>query len=1328
MVDHGNLTAYLHAFYEQFDVNASEIVLQQASFTFDAFVEEVYPPLLRGGKVVIAQKELVREIYSLAEYIQQKQVSFISVSPQLLNELNKYQNHDSSNRLESIRVYISGGDVLKVEYVDALLKTGRVYNTYGPTEGTVCASYYQCKGTEQSGVPIGKPIANYQIYILDQSSGLQPIGVPGELCIIGAGVTRGYLNRPELTAERFVNYKLQATNYKQIKNNKKQKKDKKDNKETKEQLPQMGAAPYVGEIHESPFSPKHPSGIQLYRSGDLARWLPDGNIEFLGRIDRQVKIRGYRIETGEIESCLLRHVAVDEVVVIVRESKGGDKALCAYYVLESARHGDFNPKEYLGQFLPDYMIPSFFIKLETIPLTPNGKIDRKALSQYQPANIQSQIYIAPRNEIEEKIIDIWAAILETQKGAIGIDDDFFHLGGHSLKAIQAVSRIHKELDVKIELAKMFSAPTVRQIGAIIKTGSGQCYKAVEKAEEREYYPLSSLQERMFILHRIEEGQTAYNIFNVLKVEGIINKQRLDAAFKTLIRRHESLRTTFKMVQGKPVQQIHPTVEFKIDYLEAAEKEVTPVIEACNSPFDLEKAPMLRAGLIRLTHKTPVTPGEVSPVTPGEVSPVTPGEVSPVTPGGVSPVTPGGEENHLLLFNMHHIISDGTSVGILVREFLDLYEGSREPAELRLQYRDFSQWQSSKEGRGITDKQEIYWQQQFAGEQPVLDMPTDYQRPTMQSFRGAARVFTGAPGLKQRLETQARQTGTTLFMVLMTAYNIVLANYARQEDIVVGTPVSGRRHADFENLIGLFINVLAIRNTPRKEKLVGDFLEEVKGNTLRAFENQEYPFGELVEKLDPGKKIGRNPIYDVELLLQNFEMPVMETEGLRFTPYETELTNTQVDITLTIIETTGTLTFTLNYCTDLFKQGTMERFFKHYLNILEAVSINREISLGDVEMMTEKERHQIVEQFNRAESQYPIDETVTRQFLSQVETTPHRIALDYKNRQISYNEMNEKANNLARLLRTKGLRTGDIVGLMTLSTPEMMIAIFAILKAGGAYLPIAPDAPKERIQYMLKDSNAKLLVNEFEELHELHELKEEKKLKDLKTLKELGEFDELDGLEIIDINTIYQLSASTEIQHPSSGPQHPPSRLAYIIYTSGTTGRPKGVMVNHGNLTAYLHAFYEQFDISASEIVLQQASFTFDAFVEEMYPALLRGGKVVIAQKELVRDISSLAEYIQQKQVSFISVSPQLLNELNKNQHHDPSNRLESIRVYISGGDELKPGYVDALVKTGRVYNTYGPTEGTVCASYYQCKGTETPRVPIGKPIANYQIYILDQSS
>ncbi|MCP4152564.1 MAG: amino acid adenylation domain-containing protein [bacterium] len=867
-----------------FNVTCLDRIIQFANISFDASISEICMALLNGAALHLLNRETIDDYSLFTDYLARHEITIATLPP-------PYANNLELESLQSLRMLITAGSSPNRDFIKKSSRQLEYINAFGPTESTICCSYWSSGEvgdfTEFDTITIGKPINNTKLYITNSKLKPQPIGIAGQLCIAGVSLARGYLNNPELTTEKFT----------PIPNN-----------------------------YTSPSFPntQYPiSNNRLYLTGDQARWLPDGNIEFLGRIDHQVKIRGFRIELEEIETRLLNHPEIKEAVVLARPSGDDDNYLCAYYTAEDHQQPVSGLNDYLTQFLPDYMLPSYFIKLEIIPLTPNGKIDSKTLAQIQTSNLETHAYTAPRNDNEKKLCDLWGEILGLQKQEIGIDDNFFDIGGHSLRATIMTSKIHKEFNVKLPLPEIFKNSTIRTLAETLKEFKQEQYAAVEPTEKKEYYPLSSLQERMFILDRIEEGQTAYNVFNVMRVEGKINRERFEAVFKTVIHRHETFRTSFKMIQGQPVQEIHPSVDFKMQYPAAGEKEITGVIETFNRPFDLEKAPILRVGLMAL--------GDTST-----------------------------GENHLLLFNMHHIISDGTSIGILIREFVDLYEGSREPAQLRIQYKDFAQWQNSKEGRQIIGKQEAYWLKQLAGELPVLELPIDYTRPTVQSFRGANLLRSGTPELKQNLETLARQTGTTLFMVLMTAYNILLANYANQEDIIVGTPVSGRRQADYHNLIGLFINVLAIRNYPRKEKPVRDFLEEVKGNTMQAFENQEYPFGEMVETLDLGRNIERNPIYDAELIVHNFEMPELETEDLKFVPYEMEIKGTQVDITLSMTENTDTLTFALNYCTDLFEKRTMERFLQHYLNILENVGKNAgenawgnpEKSLGNVEMMTE----------------------------------------------------------------------------------------------------------------------------------------------------------------------------------------------------------------------------------------------------------------------------------------------------------------------------------------------------------------------------------------
>ncbi|HLP60494.1 MAG TPA: amino acid adenylation domain-containing protein, partial [Candidatus Deferrimicrobium sp.] len=634
---HRNVLAYLTAFANEFHLNESDIVIQQASYTFDAFVEEMYPVLLKGGKLAVPRRETVKDIHLLAEFIARYKVSMITCSPLLLAQLNNLDSHES---LSSIHTFISGGDVLHGHFIEKLLRIGNVYNTYGPTESTVCITYYRCSQVIMGKVPIGKPIANYKAYILDRNLRPVPQGIPGELCVAGPGVAQGYLNNPELTAEKFI-------------------------------------------IHHSKF----------YKTGDLARWLEDGNIEFLGRKDQQVKIRGFRIELEEIESHLRRHEEIRDAVVIAVGEESADKFLCAYIVSDKPWEAAAL-ETYLAEVLPDYMIPRNFTPIERIPVTTNGKVDRKTLPP--PGKVGTGVsYTAPRNNIEEKLVAIWADVLaKNTSPAIGIDDDFFKLGGHSLNAAMVISKIHKILNVKIPLVDLFHQSTIRQLAEVIRASAQNRLSAVAAVEEKDYYTLSSAQERLYILQQMEPSNTTYNIPHMLKLEGVIDNEKLTQVFKELIRRHESFRTSFVTVADEPVQRVRREVDFAVEYLEGKADKIHHFIRA----FDLAKAPLLRVGLVKLA-----------------------------------------EQEHILILDMHHIIADGASMGILTAEAMALYSNEKLPPP-GVRYRDYSAWQRNWKKSPSFKEQETFWRWQFEGEIPVLNLPSDWPRPKVQHFEGRSVFF------------------------------------------------------------------------------------------------------------------------------------------------------------------------------------------------------------------------------------------------------------------------------------------------------------------------------------------------------------------------------------------------------------------------------------------------------------------------------------------------------------------------------------------------------------------------------------------------------------
>ncbi|AET69202.1 amino acid adenylation enzyme/thioester reductase family protein [Desulfosporosinus orientis DSM 765] len=1012
----------------------------------------------------------------------------------------------------------------------------------------------------------------------------------------------------------------------------------------------------------NPFLP----GERLYRTGDLGRWLPDGEIEFIGRIDHQVKIRGYRIELGEIEALLVKYEGIKEAAVTAREDETGSKYLCAYFVsyLEVTAT---ELREHLAQRLPDYMLPSFFIPLPKLPLNPNGKIDRQRLPEPEGSIQTGADYVPPSTETEIRLARLWEEVLGFEK--IGVNDSFFELGGHSLKAAILASKIGKEFKVEFPLREIFTAATIREEADYIDKAAESWARDLAAAEKRDFYPASPAQRGLYLLNHMDKNSTSYNMPGAMKIEGNLDEVKLKRVFKKLVQRHEAFRTSFHLRGAEVVQKIEDHLEFTVEAEELEEGDLSQVMTGFVRPFDLSQAPLLRVQLLKVIREEP---------------------------GILSPPA----MYYLLLIDLHHIISDGTSLAVLVRDFISFYKGEELP-ELSLQYKDFAVWQNKQLDSQKVRKQKEYWLNSFQGRIPVLELPADYPRPAFQNFAGDVVEFTVNKELTAGLKKLAAEKSATLYMLLLAAYNLLLYKYTGQEDIVVGSPIAGRQHPDLGGIIGMFVNTLALRNYPEGRKSFAEFLEEVKERALLAYENQDVQYKDLVEELGLKIDLSRNPLFDTMFIFQNMDSCEPEIEGLRFTGQSMGLRTAKFDLTLTGEEVGEEIHFELEYCTKLFKQETMLRFVRHFTNILKAVTENPELRLADLDILAEEERGQLLWEFNQTKVDYAKDKLIHQLFEDQAEKTPENIALVFAERTITYGELNSRANGVAQVLRGKGVGPESIVSLMTEPSVEMIVGIIAILKAGGAYLPIDPEYPEERIGYMLADSQAKVLLTQ-------------------RSLQGLLERITYPG-EVIDLSSPELVLGSREAKNLGNLENlSSPEDLAYVIYTSGSTGRPKGVLVEQRNLLAYVMTFNQEFELTGEDAVLQQASCCFDAFGEEIYPVLLKGGRLVLARRAEVRDVNLLAGVINRNSISLISCSPLLLNQLNT------LTGLRSVHTFISGGDVLKGDYIDNLLQRGaQVYNTYGPTEATVCASYHRCLPGEKGLVPVGKPIANYRIYILD---
>ncbi|MCK4257933.1 MAG: amino acid adenylation domain-containing protein [Halanaerobiales bacterium] len=1188
---------------------AQDRFLHVSNYVFDASVLSLFGFILNGATLIIIPKESIVNLEKLTDIIIDEEVTVLVLSTGLFNIIVDHKLES----LKNVRKISFGGESASFKHVKKAfdyLGPDHLINMYGPTECTVASTYYSINklDTDFYTIPIGKSISNTSIYILDKENNLQPIGISGELCIAGDGVGRGYLNRPELTEEKFV---------------------------------------------QNPFNLDQ----RMYRTGDLAKWLPDGNIEFIGRIDHQIKLRGYRIELSEIEKELLTHKMIKDAHLVVKKDLNEDKYICAYLVTEEDI-SQIELRNYLAKTLPEYMIPAYFITVEKFSLNAIGKIDLKALPEPDLTQNIKDNYLAPTNETEEKLVTIWSEILGIEE--IGVRDNFFTLGGQSLKAMSLLSKITVVFNVEISFKEIFNHPTIEELAKLIQSVNKKARLAIEKVEELESYPLSSAQKRMFILNQMDSKSIHYNMPAGLIMEGELDYELFEKALRGCIERHETLRTSFELIDGETVQRIHKDVDFEINYQEGSIEDIDKIFADFVQPFDLAIAPLFRAEFIKLNLK-----------------------------------------KHLFLLDLHHIIADGISMGILIKDFQELYTRAKiqtnaKLPELKIQYKDFTIWQNNVFNSEMMKEQKEYWLEVFSGDIPILDFPIDYQRPSIKSFAGDSIKFVIDNELLSKLKEFASAHDATLYMVFFSAYNLLLSRYTHQQNIIVGTPIAGRTHPDFLDVIGLFINTLAIRIRVEQNQSLDELLSEVKTQTLSAFDNQDYPFEKLLEEIELKWDMSRNPLFDTFFSFQDGEDLELEIPNLSISPYSFKKNIAKFDFSLDGFERNGEVEFDLEYSTMLFKKETMERFAGHFINILNNCFSSKK-KLYEIEMISENEKRELLVDFNNTQMEILDTKMLHQLFEKQAERRGDKTALIFKEERLSYQELNQKANQLARVLREKGVSIDQIVAIMVEPSLEMVIGILAILKAGGAYLPIDPAYPINRIKYMLRDSNTSILFTQR------------------KLLNKISFTDDLTiDLINIDLEELYTNDARN-LQRIKQ-----PKNLAYVIYTSGSTGNPKGVLVEHRNVVSYIYAFNNEFELNENDRVLQQASYSFDASVEEIYPILTVGGSLVIFEKAEILDVKLLADVIFKHRITLLSSSPLLLNELNK------LKPLNSIHTFISGGDVLKGEYINSLIKYAKVYNTYGPTESTVCATFHQCTEPLENNIPIGLVITNYQVHIFDK--
>ncbi|MEG4344556.1 amino acid adenylation domain-containing protein [Microcoleus sp. A003_D6] len=1322
---------------QRFEVEAGDRVLAVSSLSFDLSVYDIFGLLAAGGTVVIPKVSATPDPADWLDVMTRERVTLWDSAPPLMQMLVDYAIGCAKTLPSSLRLVLLSGDWIPLTLPDRIKdlvskpvsenfeqpSTPAVIGLGGATEASIWSILYPIASVdpEWNSIPYGQSMTNQHFYVLNEAMEQCQEGEVGELYIGGIGLARCYWRDEEKTNKRFITH------------------------------------PHTGD--------------RLYCTGDLGRYLPDGNIEFQGRIDHQVKIRGFRIELGEIEAVLGQHPDVQVAVVAAQEDVPGQKRLIAYvvskvtaertpfkseclveidgdrsvklhtedisiggigvvgvtdnwpqgkrlqlrvvlpgdteercfegtvawcqgnqagielsltpteeaviqqsidYLLETQGFLKFLQRTIAGKLrnflkdkLPEYMVPSSFVFLKTLPLTPNGKIDRqKLLAPAVKTPEVRQDYVAPQTPVEEVVAGIWAEVLGLER--VGIRDNFLELGGHSLLVTQIATRMRDTFQVELPLRTLFESATVADLARNLEIASQkapipQAPPILPISRDRDL-PLSFSQQQLWFLCQLAPDTPFYNEPITIRLPGSVNITALERSINEIIKRHEILRTTFAVVDGQPVMLIKDTFNFTLPVVnlgELPEAEREPealrlgTLEA-KQAFDLTEGPLLRGTLMQL-----------------------------------------GETDYRLFLTIHHIAIDGVSLyGLFMKELATLYSafalGLRSPLpELPIQFADFAYWQRQWLQGEVLENQLRYWKQQLA-DLPTLQLPTDRSRSRLLTFRGARQCLALPQSLSEALASLSQKEGVTLYMTLLAAFKTLLYRYTGQTDIVVGTVTAGRNQPEIQQLIGCFVNTLVLRTDLKDNPTFQQLLQRVREVTLGAFTYQDLPFEKLVEALQPERNLGQNPLFQVAFVLQP---PMSGVDSmLNWSQLDIDTETAKFDLTLELQETSEGIVGRFEYSTDLFNADTIERMVGHFQTLLEAIVANPEQKIGELPILTQLERQQLAT-WNDTATDYPKDACIHQLFEEQVERSPDAIALVFEDQQLTYQELNQRANQLAHHLHNLGVGAEVLVGICVERSLEMVVGLLGILKAGGAYVPLDPAYPAERIAFMLEDAQVPVLLTQRRLVESLP--------------KHQGRNVCLDtDWEVIERQSEENLGCSLTSEN-----------LAYVIYTSGSTGRPKGVLVAHRGLCNLAKAQIQIFDLDPSSRVLQFASLSFDVATSDLVIALCSGATLCIATNDALLAGSGLIEVLCDRAITHIELPAAVLGVL-------PFEELPTLQTIIVGGEAVSPDLVAKWAPGRRFFNAYGPTESTVCATIAECTdSTKSP--PIGRPIANTQVYILD---
>ncbi|MEV5735713.1 amino acid adenylation domain-containing protein [Streptomyces sp. NPDC052292] len=1225
-ITHGALRARMRETCRELALTAEDRVLQFASIAFDSSVGQIFAPLVSGAALVL--RDDAWDPGRLAAALREHRVTVAWLTPSAFGALAA--DLDGPDALgPELRLVRLGGEALQREQVRQWFRHCAVplVNGYGPTEAAQEATTARITGPVDR-VPIGRPVANAKVFVVDRHGRPVPVGVPGEMWIGCPGLARGYLNRPDLTDEKFT----------------------------------------VVDVDGTP--------RRVYRTGDLARWLPDGRLEFAGRADNQVKLRGYRIEPGEIETALLAHPTVADATVVLREDVPGVQRLVAYVVPVGPL--DVSAlRAHLQRDLPDYMVPTAFVPLERIPLTPNGKTDRRALPA--PASDRSALgaaYTAPRTDTERTVTEVWSEVLGVER--VGAHDDFFALGGHSLLATQVVSRLRRRLGADVPVRTLFSAPTPALLAAAVTdldaAGTGRIPAA---PRDNGPQPLSFAQQRLWFLDQLEPGRAEYLLPFAFRIHGPLDLDALNAAFTAVVARHEILRTRFGTdAAGSPVQLIDPPrpVRALVRDLrgagDAAAREAA-LAEALREdglrPVDLGAGPVLRALLVRLAA-----------------------------------------EESVLAVTVHHIAFDGWSVGVLARELSARYaeavsdrSGTAAPEPLPVQYADYAVWQRAWLSGAPLERQLDYWREKLGGLEP-LELPTDHARPAERGGRGEVVRFTVPAEVAARARTVSAESGASLFMTLLAAFQLLLARYSGQRDIAVGTPIAGRNRAETEDLIGFFVNTLVLRTNLSGDPAFTELLARVKDTALGAYDHQDLPFERLVEELAPDRDLSRNPLFQTMFALQNTPgADAWNLPGLSAEPVEIPVRDAKFDLSMYLAEAAdGTLDGAVVYADDLFTEDTARRLAGHFTNLLAAATARPHSALSEVEMLDAGERHRILTEWNDTAAPVPAA-TLHGLFEQRAAQDPDAVAVVCGSESLTYRQLDEQVNRLAHRLRaTPGIGPDVPVGVCLERSPAMVWTLLGILKAGAAYVPLDPEHPAERLAYLVADSGAPLIVTDTAHLALLP-----------------------DGPDLLAVDRPADLPDTLPTDAPE--PAADPGDLCYLIYTSGSTGRPKGVRIEHRGVVNYLAGMQHAFPLAPGEGFLQATPLSFDVSAYEIFWPLWQGATVVLVPGSDRLDMAEVSRLMRAHRVVGLHFVPSLLDMFVSQVRPEDCTHL---RYAFASGEPLQPTLVNRFTGTfpGDLVNLYGATEVSVDTTYWRASRTD-PAGPVlaGRPMLNQSVYVLD---